>query len=116
MRYNPYADHRRSPRLSQYDYSQNGAYFITICASNRESLFGHIIDEQLVLNESGRFSQEQWLKIADLRQNVTLDKFIVMPNHIHGIIILDSLHRGTARRAPTESMRRAPTQGFDNPR
>ncbi len=125
MIYDPYADHRRSSRLPQYDYSQNGAYFITICTFNHEPIFGHYAGARravplLVLNESGTFAQEQWLKTAVLRQNVTLDKFVVMPNHIHGIIILDSLHWGTARRAPTEIVhgyeRRALTpEGFGKP-
>ncbi len=100
MRYDPDIHHRRSIRLKDYDYSQAGAYFITICTQNRECLFGEIKDGQMRLNEMGKITAIEWENTSVLRPNIELDEWVVMPNHFHGIIIiLDG--RGTARRAPT---------------
>ena len=88
MRYNPNIHHRRSIRLKAYDYSQTGLYFVTICTRNREHLFGEIRDGKMALNAYGRIAHDEWLKTANIRCNVELDKFVVMPNHIHGIIVI----------------------------
>jgi len=88
MRYNSDIHHRRSIRLKAYDYSQTGLYFVTICTRNREHLFGEICDGKMVLNAYGRIAYDEWLKTANIRCNVQLDKFVVMPNHIHGIIAI----------------------------
>jgi len=95
----PILRRRRSRRLKGYDYSQSGAYFITICTHNRECTFGHILDGEMGLNDAGRIVAEEWMKSADIRNEIELDAFVVMPNHVHGIIVIDC--RGTARRAPT---------------
>ena len=79
---------RRSIRLKDYNYSQPGEYFITICTYNHKHLFGEIVDEEMRLNKLGEIVQEEWLRTAEIRENVELDSFIVMPNHIHGIIVL----------------------------
>ncbi len=79
---------RRSTRLSGYDYSQPGAYFITICAKNRECLFGEIVAGEMRLNEIGGTVKKCWLAIQAHFPHVTLDQFVVMPNHIHGIIFI----------------------------
>jgi REP element-mobilizing transposase RayT len=92
----------RSVRLRGYDYTIGGAYFITICTHNRQNLFGEIEKEVVVLNGSGHIAVEEWLKTAVLRPNVILDEFVVMPNHVHGIVILNSERSSTARRATTE--------------
>lgn len=92
----------RSVRLRGYDYTIGGAYFITICTHNRQNLFGEIEKEVVVLNGNGHIAVEEWLKTAVLRPNVILDEFIVMPNHVHGIVILNSERSSTARRATTE--------------
>jgi len=98
--------HRRSIRLKEFDYSQAGAYFITICMHEREHLFGEIVDGVMQINEYGQIAQEEWQKTASIRSEIDLGEFVIMPNHFHGIIwIVDG--RGTARRAPTT--RRAPT-------
>ena len=86
MIYNPDIHHRRSIRLKGYDYSQIGAYFITICTQNRECLFGEIVDGAMVLNLVGEIIQEQWCTIPQRYAQVKSDEFVVMPNHIHGII------------------------------
>ena len=101
--------HRRSLRLSGYDYSQNGAYFVTVCTQNRECLFGKIENGEMLLNDAGRIVLEEWVKTAEIRSNIELDECVVMPNHFHGILVVSD-RRGTARRAPTT--RRAPTGGL----
>ncbi|MGH7601113.1 MAG: transposase [bacterium] len=88
MSYDPEIHHRRSIRLKGYDYSQAGAYFITICTHDRECIFGEIRDGQMQLNEIGKIVEAEWLKTVEIRDNVELDAFVVMPNHVHGIIII----------------------------
>ncbi|MBA3874149.1 MAG: transposase [Anaerolineae bacterium] len=79
---------RRSPRLQSYDYSQEGAYFVTICTHHREPLFGKIQSGELSLSAMGNAAFEDWQKIPSHYPSVELDGFVVMPNHIHGIIFL----------------------------
>ncbi len=86
MPYDPKKHHRRSIRLKGYDYTQPGAYFITICTQNRECLFGEVVDGRMVLNELGQVARECWLAIPDHFPHSRLDEFVIMPNHVHGII------------------------------
>lgn len=79
---------RKSLRLKNYDYSQMGAYFITICAYKRICLFGEISDEQMQLNEYGNTVKAAWNDLPAHYSNVNLDDHIIMPNHVHGIIWL----------------------------
>jgi len=88
MPYNPNIHHRRSIRLKGYDYSQAGLYFITICCQDRACLFGKITDGKMILNEMGIIAQREWLKTTEIRPNVELGEFVIMPNHMHGIIRL----------------------------
>jgi REP element-mobilizing transposase RayT len=88
MIYNPSSHHRRSIRLKGYDYSQEGLYFITLCTQNRACLFGKIEDGKMMLNDAGRIANECWLNIPNHFPNVILHEFIIMPNHVHGIIQL----------------------------
>ncbi len=93
--------HRRSIRLRDYDYARAGAYFITVCAHNRECLFGEIIDGEIRLNAFGELAQFCWDDLPKHYPNVELDAFVIMPNHVHGIIVLtDSVGAGL-RPAPT---------------
>jgi len=92
MQYNPNIHRRRSIRLKDYDYSQAGLYFITICVQNRLCLLGEIVDGAMVLNDAGEMVLGQWLPLADRFHSVELDEFIVMPNHFHGIIELVAEH------------------------
>jgi REP element-mobilizing transposase RayT len=88
-KYNPTIHHSRSIRLKGYDYSQEGLYFITICCHRRGELhmpFGHIENGEMILNEYGTVAYFEWLKTPELRTNVELGEFIIMPNHMHGII------------------------------
>ena len=105
MKYNSDIHHRKSIRLKDYDYSQSGAYFVTICAYNRECLLGKIVDGKMRLNEYGLIAQDEWKRTKVIRKNIEIDEFIVMPNHMHGIIIIKdngiNFGRGTMHRAPT---------------
>ncbi|HAR99985.1 MAG: hypothetical protein US57_C0011G0070 [Candidatus Moranbacteria bacterium GW2011_GWC2_37_73] len=76
----------KSARLEGYDYSQNGMYFVTICTKNREEFFGEIVDGKMVLNKIGKIAEECWKGIPDHFPFIVLDEFVVMPNHVHGII------------------------------
>jgi putative transposase len=109
MIYDPQKHHRRSIRLRGYDYSQAGAYFVTICARNHESIFGQIMEGKMVLNEYGQAVAECWCWLEIQYEYVELDECVVMPNHTHGIVILsgmDHSRRGGSRTAPTKPLGR----------
>jgi REP element-mobilizing transposase RayT len=91
--------YRKSIRLKDYDYSQAGGYFVTICTKNRQCLFGDIIEGQMVLNEVGRMVTEAWEWLEKQYNYVELDEWVIMPNHMHGIIIIND-GRGSSRTAP----------------
>ncbi|MBS9395324.1 MAG: hypothetical protein HEQ29_20095 [Dolichospermum sp. LBC05a] len=90
MPYNSNIHHRRSIRLKRYDYTQQGAYFVTICTHQRNCLFGEIVDGEIKLNTNGEIARGSWLSIPRYFKNVELDEFVIMPNHLHGIIIIES--------------------------
>jgi putative transposase len=90
MKYDPSIHHRRSIRLKGYDYSQQGMYFITLCTKNRDCFFGEIKDEEIILNEYGIIANNCWLEIPDHYPLIEIDKFIIMPNHIHGILTINN--------------------------
>ncbi|GAB4502455.1 MAG: transposase [Anaerolineales bacterium] len=98
MPYNPDVHHRRSIRLKEYDYTQNGAYFVTIVTYQREPLFGEIVDGVMKLNGWGEIARREWFKTAELRPYVELyeDEFVVMPNHAHGIMHIVRAERRSA--------------------
>lgn len=77
---------RRSIRLKGYDYASEGCYFITLVTHNREPLFGEIVDAEMHLNKYGKIVEHEWLRSAEIRREIELDEFIIMPNHFHGII------------------------------
>lgn len=79
---------RHSLRLKDYDYSSAGAYFITICTKDRACIFGEITDGELRLNEFGKIVENFWLEIPEHYPMVELDEYIIMPNHIHGIVFI----------------------------
>jgi putative transposase len=79
---------RKSPRLQGYDYSQSGAYFVTICTYQRAHLFGDIREDAMHLNPIGEIACQRWQAIPHHHSNAELDLFVIMPNHMHGIIIL----------------------------
>ncbi|MBU3979223.1 transposase [Patescibacteria group bacterium] len=79
---------RKLNRLQKYDYSQNGYYFITVCAKGKIEYFGKIENGKMILNEYGKIVKQQWLWLAKQYNYVNLDEFIIMPNHLHGIIVV----------------------------
>jgi len=93
-KYDPKKHHRSSIRLKEYDYSQVGAYFVTICAQDRKYLFGRIVDGKMRLNKTGKMIQLVWNEMPQNYSGVNVDSFVVMPNHIHGIIVLSSVGAG----------------------
>jgi REP element-mobilizing transposase RayT len=88
MNYDPQKHHRRSIRLRGYDYSSPGAYFITICSHNKQFLFGNVADGQMHRNDYGEIVQEEWFRSARIRKEIQLDAWMVMPNHVHGIVMI----------------------------
>mgnify|MGYP001578636942 CR=1 FL=1 len=95
--------HRRSIRLRGFDYAAHGAYFVTIVTHERRELFGRIVADEMRLNAAGRIVAEEWQRSGELRSNVEIDAFVVMPNHVHGIVFLTQTDEGTLRSAPTRS-------------
>jgi len=86
--YNPAKHHRKSIRLKGHDYTQAGAYFVTICTQNRECLFGDAASGEMIDNSAGKMILRAWQDLPVKYLPVVIDEFIVMPNHIHGIIVL----------------------------
>jgi len=102
MKYNPTLHHRRSIRLKGYDYSQAGLYFVTICCQNRVCAFGEIVNNEMVLNEYGQIVQMVWDELPQHYDNIQLGEFMIMPNHIHGIVVITDDNVGAGLKpAPT---------------
>jgi REP element-mobilizing transposase RayT len=79
---------RRSIRLRDSDYTQAGVYFLTICTQNRECMFGAVVEGKMVLNEAGKMVQTVWDEIPEHYPGIETDAFVIMPNHIHGIVVI----------------------------
>ena len=84
-------------RYKGYDYAQDGFYFVTICCKNREMFFGDVVAAKTQLSEIGKIAEKYWLEIPDHFPFVKLDKFVIMPNHIHGIIEITTKTVGTGQ-------------------
>ena len=103
--------HRNSTRLRDFDYASSGAYFATICTAQRAHLFGEIVDGQMVLNGVGQIALETWSAIPEHFTSVFLDEFVIMPNHIHGVLCIERptvgalclAHMGVTHAAPLHS-------------
>lgn len=93
-KFDPKIHHRRSIRLQGYDYSSEGAYYVTIVVQEREYLFGEVIDKEMYINEYGEIVQKWWDEISIHFPNVELGAFVIMPNHVHGIIFITTHRRG----------------------
>lgn len=85
---NPKYPNRQSLRLQEYDYSQAGAYFVTLCTKDRRSLFGEIVDGVMQLNDAGKMIQSVWDEIPAHYSGIDVDEFVIMPNHFHGIVTI----------------------------
>lgn len=95
---------RRSIRLADYDYSTEGAYFITICTFHNECTLGEIEDGGIILSDCGKIARREWYKSAAMRPGVNIDEFIIMPNHLHGIVIIShGEHLAGGRRPPLQN-------------
>jgi REP element-mobilizing transposase RayT len=90
MNYDRAKHNRRSLRLKGYDYSSSGAYFLTICTHQRQCLFGEIVDREMQLNQFGNIASKFWQEIPAHFSKIELDGFVVMPNHIHGILVMNN--------------------------
>ncbi|MBN1467241.1 MAG: hypothetical protein JXM74_04120 [Fusobacteriaceae bacterium] len=113
MTYNPDIHNRKSIRLKGYDYSQDGLYFITICSHNKECIFGEIIEEvgahcmcpnsRIILNEYGKIVENELLKTKEIRKNIQINHYVIMPNHIHFVIEIMFDNKGHMQCAPTKT-------------
>ena len=97
---------RKTIRLKDYNYSQEGYYFVTICTQNREDLFGQVVGadsisarSEIMLNDAGNMIEKIYRNLYNLYKNIILDEYVVMPNHFHGII---QIHRADMESAPTD--------------
>ena len=88
MPYDRSKHHRRSIRLPGYDYSSSDAYFVTICVQDGECLLGQVVDGEMQLNEWGQIAADSWAWLGAQYSYVSLDAWVVMPNHLHGIIVI----------------------------
>jgi putative transposase len=91
---------RHSIRLADYDYSQNGAYFVTLCTWQRRELFGEIVAGEMQLNDWGKIIEQAWLHTNHAFPNTNMDLFVIMPNHLHGVIVID--HPGKIPARPSK--------------
>ncbi|GAB4314829.1 MAG: transposase [Candidatus Zixiibacteriota bacterium] len=94
---------RRSIRLQAYDYAQEGAYFVTVCTACRAPALGTVSHDDVILSLPGKIAASEWVRTADIRPNVELDEFIIMPDHLHGIVVI------------TENRARQCKTGFQSP-
>ena len=90
MRYNPDFYQRRSIWLEGYDYARTGGYFITICAAAKICRFGEIHEGIMTPSATGEIVQSVWLPLPERYSGVALDAFVLMPNHLHGVLLLDA--------------------------
>jgi hypothetical protein len=100
-----YTHHRRSIRLQDYDYSQAGAYFVTICSHEHKCIFGNITDGKMILSQSGEIVGKWWQKIPQRFPTMEFDVFCTMPNHFHGILVLQDAPITSHEDAETASLR-----------
>ena len=89
-KFNPDIHHRKSIRLKDYDYSQKGAYFVTICVNNMVCLFGDVVDNTMVLNDAGKMVDSFIHALPNKFNRITIDAYTIMPNHMHGIILINA--------------------------
>ena len=98
--FDPQLRHRKSIRLKGYDYASKGLYYVTLCTEQSECLFGRVEFPKVILTEAGLMIQKTWDEMPQFYPGVELDVRIVMPNHLHGIILLSSADSSSSKRAP----------------
>jgi len=105
---------RKNNRLRGFDYSTPGWYFVTVCVQDMDCVLGEVIDRQMVLNEAGRITEKCWLDLPNHYDNCKLDYMVVMPNHVHGIVIVTKVGTGL-KPVPTgngTSLKQVPTDKY----
>jgi putative transposase len=108
MKFDPQKHHRRSIRIMSFDYAQPGGYFVTIVTYQRDCIFGNIVNEKMQLNALGIIADECWRAIPEHFPNIELGTYAVMPNHVHGIIVIyDDKNRMATNSSPSGGARPA---------
>jgi len=100
-----------SLRLPWWDYAEAGWYLVTICTQNRQCVLGEIVDGSVNLSPGGLIVEEEWQRTPTVRPDVGLDEFVVMPNHVHGIVVLAGDHKKTSHR-DVSTKSRLPSQSL----
>jgi hypothetical protein len=108
MPYDPQKHHRRSIRLKGYDYTQPGAYYITLCTKARQCLFGDVVKGEMRLNSLGYIAFTCWQAIPNHFPHVELDAFVIMPNHLHGILVISDILVGATQASPLHPTKASP--------
>lgn len=111
MAYDRFYHHRCSIRLANYDYSATGMYFLTLCVFDRKCLFGDALNGKMILNNFGRIAEEEWLHSFDIHQELILDQYCIMPNHMHCVVGIGSHDPGTFNNgclSPCDGLPRVP--------
>lgn len=106
---------RQSTRLPRFDYTRQGAYFVTLCTRNRACLFGDIVNGEMRLNDIGNLADGLWQEIPVHFPQVEIDAWIVMPNHVHGVIVIADPHVGATQRFPWRHRRRIQSCCIETP-
>jgi putative transposase len=96
MLYDPARHHRRSIRLPGYDYGQPGVYYVTLTLQDREPILGSVVGDDVQLSILGEIALAEWLRTPTIRPEVTLDEFVIMPDHLHGIIVICEERNGVS--------------------
>ena len=106
--YDPKRHHRRNIRLKGYDYSQPGAYFLTICTYRHELIFGGIVNGEMILNQCAETVLKCWHDLTNYCQHIELSAFVVMPNHVHGIVVIKDVGTdpGSVPAKPVKAIKR----------
>ena len=100
MSYDPKKHHRRSIRLKGYDYANSGYYFVTICVQNGKCVLGEVVDDEIILNDWGQIVANTLAWLEEQYDHVILDEWMIMPNHIHFILIFHDTTVGAVRKPP----------------
>jgi putative transposase len=114
--FDPKSHHRRSIRLKGYDYTQAGAYFVTICTWQHACSFGEIVDGVIRLTAEGRIASEQWVRLERRFPRADFSAFVIMPNHVHGIVVLTDEGRGAGVESGNVGNGKPPLRPYNGPR
>ena len=106
---------RKHLRLRDFDYTQNGAYFVTICTHSRRRLLGDVVDDKVVLSAEGRIVLECWQDLTNHYPHIELDDFVVMPNHVHGIVVITDSDKDFSPTDPEARLKPATTKSHSLP-